>query len=114
MTPGSEAESAAGARADKSLAVLVVGMHRSGTSAVSGVLNKLGVAVPDTLHPADEHNARGYFEPQQIFSPTISFTVVAMAMIGGSDTVRGATGSGSCGRIRALGIPGCGGTWPRC
>ena len=33
----------------------------------------------------------GYFEPQQIFSPTISFTVVAMAMIGGSDTVRGAT-----------------------
>lgn len=32
----------------------------------------------------------GYFEPQQIFSPTISFTVVAMAMIGGSDTVRGA------------------------
>ena len=33
----------------------------------------------------------GYFEPQQIFSPTLSFTVVAMAMIGGSDTVRGAT-----------------------
>jgi branched-chain amino acid transport system permease protein len=32
----------------------------------------------------------GYFEPQQIFSPTISFTVVAMAMIGGSDTARGA------------------------
>ena len=32
----------------------------------------------------------GYFEPQQTFSPTISFTVVVMAMIGGSDTVRGA------------------------
>jgi branched-chain amino acid transport system permease protein len=31
----------------------------------------------------------GYFEPQQIFSPTLSFTVVTMAMIGGSDTVRG-------------------------
>jgi branched-chain amino acid transport system permease protein len=30
-----------------------------------------------------------YFEPQQIFSPTISFTVVTMAMIGGSDRARG-------------------------
>ena len=30
-----------------------------------------------------------YFEPQQIFSPTVSFTVVTMAMIGGSDTARG-------------------------
>jgi branched-chain amino acid transport system permease protein len=30
-----------------------------------------------------------YFEPQQIFSPTVSFTVVTMAMIGGSDRARG-------------------------
>jgi len=30
-----------------------------------------------------------YFEPQQIFSPTLSFTVVTMAMIGGSDRARG-------------------------
>jgi branched-chain amino acid transport system permease protein len=30
-----------------------------------------------------------YFEPQQIFSPTISFTVVTMAMIGGGDRARG-------------------------
>jgi branched-chain amino acid transport system permease protein len=30
-----------------------------------------------------------YFEPQQIFSPTISFTVVTMAVIGGSDRARG-------------------------
>jgi branched-chain amino acid transport system permease protein len=30
-----------------------------------------------------------YFEPQQIFSPTLSFTVVTMAMIGGSDRAHG-------------------------
>jgi branched-chain amino acid transport system permease protein len=30
-----------------------------------------------------------YFEPQQIFSPTLSFTIVTMAMIGGSDRARG-------------------------
>ena len=52
--------------AGDSLAVLIVGMHRSGTSAVSGVLTKLGVATPESLHPADEHNPRGYFEPRRI------------------------------------------------
>ncbi|MDB5446430.1 MAG: adhesin [Phenylobacterium sp.] len=51
-----------------SLAVLIVGMHRSGTSALGGMLNKLGVAVPEDLHPADEHNTRGYFEPQRIIA----------------------------------------------
>jgi hypothetical protein len=50
--------------ASESLAVLVVGMHRSGTSALSGVLNLLGVDLPRDLHPADEHNERGYFEGQ--------------------------------------------------
>ena len=38
----------------------------------------------------------GYFEPQQIFSPTVSFTVVAMAMIGGSDTARGGALGAAC------------------
>lgn len=54
------------AQSRTALAVLVFGMHRSGTSALSGVLNLLGVATPRDLHPADKHNSRGYFEPQAI------------------------------------------------
>jgi hypothetical protein len=49
-----------------SLAVLIAGMHRSGTSALSGVLTKLGVAAPEDLLPADAHNERGYFEAKRI------------------------------------------------
>jgi len=43
-------------------AVLVLGMHRSGTSATSGVMGMLGAAVPKTLMEGDVHNARGYWE----------------------------------------------------
>jgi len=49
-----------------SLAVLIVGMHRSGTSALGGVLHMLGVPAPADLIAADRHNQRGYFEPQAI------------------------------------------------
>jgi hypothetical protein len=42
--------------------IIVLGMHRSGTSAVAGVLTKLGGAAPGTLFPPDSGNARGYFE----------------------------------------------------
>jgi GT2 family glycosyltransferase/SAM-dependent methyltransferase len=55
---------AAGART--SLAVLIVGMHRSGTSALGGVLNLLGVPAPAEQVETDHHNIRGYFEPQRI------------------------------------------------
>ena len=58
------AEARAPQPGNESLAVLVVGMHRSGTSALSGVLNLLGIDLPRELHPADEHNERGYFEGQ--------------------------------------------------
>lgn len=44
------------------LAVLVLGSHRSGTSATSGVLSKLGVAPARTLIPGDDANPRGYWE----------------------------------------------------
>lgn len=60
------ANSAPAPGADKPLAVLVIGMHRSGTSALSGVLTMLGVPAPAVLHAADRHNERGYFEPQAI------------------------------------------------
>jgi hypothetical protein len=49
-------------------AVLVLGMHRSGTSALAGVLSALGVAGPRTLVSPTESNPRGYFESPRIFT----------------------------------------------
>ena len=48
--------------------VLIVGMHRSGTSAMAQVLSKLGVFFgdPQDLHGADYANADGYFEHKRI------------------------------------------------
>lgn len=42
--------------------VLVVGMHRSGTSLLAGVLNTLGITFPGKAIEADIHNPDGYFE----------------------------------------------------
>jgi hypothetical protein len=42
--------------------LIVLGMHRSGTSAIAGILTKLGGAAPKTLYPGDIGNERGYFE----------------------------------------------------
>ncbi|HEX5693835.1 MAG TPA: hypothetical protein VFY00_04350 [Arenimonas sp.] len=42
--------------------ILVVGMHRSGTSAVAGALERLGVSLGPELVPAAEDNPKGYFE----------------------------------------------------
>jgi hypothetical protein len=49
-------------------AVLVLGMHRSGTSALGGVISALGVAGPKTLASPNEWNPRGYFESPRIFT----------------------------------------------
>jgi hypothetical protein len=46
--------------------VLVLGMHRSGTSAITGALEKIGVALPQDLLPANEFNERGYFEGEKV------------------------------------------------
>ena len=43
-------------------AYLILGMHRSGTSAATGVLAKLGVAMPKTTMPITKDNPKGYFE----------------------------------------------------
>ena len=43
-------------------AILVLGMHRSGTSAVTGVLIRLGATAPRTLLPAAEDNPLGFWE----------------------------------------------------
>jgi hypothetical protein len=43
-------------------AILVLGMHRSGTSALTGVINALGAAGPKTPMVPTIDNPRGYFE----------------------------------------------------
>jgi len=43
-------------------AVVVAGMHRSGTSAIMGILQVLGVDIGDDLGAPDEFNEKGYFE----------------------------------------------------
>lgn len=42
--------------------VLVLGMHRSGTSALSGLLVESGLDGPADLMPANPNNLKGYFE----------------------------------------------------
>ena len=48
------------------VAYLVLGMHRSGTSAVTQLLGLAGAQLPAHVMPGDEHNAKGYFEPWRI------------------------------------------------
>jgi hypothetical protein len=45
---------------------LVLGMHRSGTSAISGVLSKLGPQAARNLMEALPQNPKGFWEPWQI------------------------------------------------
>jgi hypothetical protein len=47
-------------------AYLVLGMHRSGTSAVTQLLALAGASLPQNVMAGDEHNAKGYFEPWKI------------------------------------------------
>jgi hypothetical protein len=47
-------------------AYLVLGMHRSGTSAMTQLLALAGANLPQNVMPGDEHNAKGYFEPWKI------------------------------------------------
>lgn len=42
--------------------ILVVGMHRSGTSLAASLLNSLGVSLPRPWLPASVDNREGYFE----------------------------------------------------
>ena len=51
-----------GAAAGVPLSILVAGMHRSGTSAVGGVLNILGAAVPGVQMAPQSDNPKGFFE----------------------------------------------------
>jgi hypothetical protein len=46
--------------------IVVLGMHRSGTSVTTNLLNAFGVPLSDDLMPATEHNQKGYFESKEI------------------------------------------------
>ncbi len=54
------------AKAIPRTAYLVLGMHRSGTSAVTQLLALAGCSLPANVMPGDEHNPKGYFEPWKI------------------------------------------------
>jgi hypothetical protein len=47
-------------------AVIILGMYRSGTSALAGALGILGVRLPARIMPPNLANPKGYFEPDEI------------------------------------------------
>ncbi|QGM44697.1 hypothetical protein [Methylocystis heyeri] len=53
-------------RVARKTAVLVLGMHRSGTSSIAGAVAKLGAKAPNNLLPNAADNERGFFESQSI------------------------------------------------
>ena len=46
--------------------VLIVGMHRSGTSLLGSLLPACGISLPGPLIPGNTHNPEGYFEHAEI------------------------------------------------
>lgn len=48
--------------------VVVLGMHRAGTSLLMSVLSRMGLAVGDDLLEGDEANAEGYWELREIYT----------------------------------------------
>jgi len=46
--------------------ILVLGMHRSGTSAMTHTINAMGAALPSNLIPPLEDNAEGFWESEDI------------------------------------------------
>ena len=48
--------------------IIVLGMHRSGTSALTRGLSTLGVALGDALHPAGPDNPTGFWEDSDVIA----------------------------------------------
>jgi hypothetical protein len=42
--------------------IIVLGMHRSGTSLIAGMLHGIGISMGDSFLDADSYNPKGYFE----------------------------------------------------
>lgn len=47
--------------------ILVMGMHRSGTSAFTGCMNAIGLNLGKTLMPGTKYNSKGHFENMAVF-----------------------------------------------
>lgn len=68
-TPSPDRGSEARVENDAPTAVLVMGMHRSGTSAITRVISLLGADLPSNIMPAHPLvNRTGFWEPQDIVS----------------------------------------------
>jgi hypothetical protein len=65
--PRAEPERGAQKVEQRRVALVVLGMHRSGTSALAGVLGLLGAQLPKTQIPANARNPRGFFESELLY-----------------------------------------------
>lgn len=50
------------------IVTIVLGMHRSGTSALTGLLMRMGLETGDNLLPANSHNPVGHFEDTEVLA----------------------------------------------
>jgi len=57
----------------KRTCILVLGMHRSGTSALTRLINLLGAALPENILGANLSNERGHWEPAEIIALNDAF-----------------------------------------
>jgi hypothetical protein len=55
-----------GRTSEQRVCVMVLGMHRSGTSAMTRSVNAMGAALPSNLIPPMEDNAEGFWESEDI------------------------------------------------
>src|ERR1700722_11965879 len=64
ITPDAESSRADGKIIERSggEALLILGMHRSGTSSIAGAMVRLGGAAPLNLLPSADDNPKGFFE----------------------------------------------------
>lgn len=56
-----------GERLESRIALIVLGMHRSGTSAIAGVLAHMGCDLPRDLMSPTDANPKGYFESMKAY-----------------------------------------------
>ena len=68
------------ARQKRPICIVVLGMHRSGTSVLAGTLGLLGASLPKNLMPPDASNPKGYFESSAI----VTFHDEMLAALGSS------------------------------
>lgn len=56
----------------KKMALVVLGMHRSGTSSVAGALAMLGAQPPKTLLAPSDDNPKGFWESWEIIQVDVT------------------------------------------